>query len=176
MQSQTTVKYEVRRKSSYSWPTEDSFSTAISSMLWSQRKPASSRCSLVSVSGSVSTLHWTSTAWDMAASSASSLGLMVRASQPASASTSPVFLPTNEDEHRGHVTAGATNHRPEAGAHDGGVVAVLLVVSEDLPDGHDAGVLLRVRVSVARLGLARTRSAYPHHCSVPLSRSPCSSP
>ena len=96
---------------------ELSLSTAIPSTLCSQRKQASSRWSRVSVEASaVSTSHalhlhslaiirksvktlmvvnfafYDRLTWDIPSSSARSLGLMARASQPPRASTCPVFL------------------------------------------------------------------------------------
>merc|ERR1711971_25910 len=54
------------------------------------------------------------------------------------------------------VTAAEGEHLPgvpEAGSHHNGLVSMLLVVAEDLPDTLDARILLRIFISLPGLGL-----------------------
>ena len=59
------------------------------------------------------------------------------------------------------VTAAEGEHLPgvpEAGAHHDGLVAVLLVVAEDLADTLDPGVLLGILIGLPGLGLRKSAS------------------
>ena len=57
------------------------------------------------------------------------------------------------------ITAAEGEHLPgvpEAGSHHNGLVSMLLVVAEDLPDTLDARILLRIFISLPGLGLRKS--------------------
>ena len=112
----------------------------------------------MSVEGSEPVTHFTSTAWklkgDLSLTSKwifvnhcnhcfPHLGHGVQLSKELGADGEGVTAP--EGEHLPGV--------PEAGAHHDGLVAVLLVVTEDLPDTLYPGVFLGILIGLSGLGL-----------------------